>query len=169
MLCKWLPDFYPAPDWNNFSKYELELYVLFRQVYLETPLKFKDIVVRYRHQPLEDGKENVFYHLTCKDYEANGNRSPDPERITRIKWPRAFIENYDCSEGCCLVEEGRLLYWIQPEGTKLKHKIYYRDFLVVLEERQEYYLLVTGFYVEEIYYRKGLVKQWSKWKAKSAT
>jgi len=54
------------------------------------------------------------------------------------------------------------LYWIKEDGSRLRHKILYNNFLVILEERDKYYLLITGFYVEKDYYRKGLEKEYIK-------
>ncbi|WP_232155310.1 hypothetical protein [Staphylococcus gallinarum] len=39
-------------------------------------------------------------------------------------------------------------------------------YIIILEDRQDYYLLVTAFYIEQDYYLKGLIKE--KQKAKSA-
>lgn len=101
MGCKWLPDFYEEPDWNDFSSFEQKLYEFFRKLYLDNPLFFQEIIVKYRFKPIVNNKEEVFYHLTCKDYETTGERSPDPNRIIRIAWTKAFIENYKCENDCC--------------------------------------------------------------------
>jgi len=159
MVCKWLPDFYDEPDWNDYSSFEEKLYLFFRWLYLEHPLLFQEITVKYRFKPFVNNKEEVFYHLTCKDYETDGERCPDPNRIIRIKWTRAFVENYICMNNCC---ESKPLYWTKAYGNKIRHKIFYEDFLVILEEREEYFLLITGYYVEEMYYKKGLLKEYSK-------
>ena len=97
--------------------------------------------------------------MTCKDYTSDGVRCPDPNRIIRIAWTKSFIENHVCLEECCLTKP---LYWTKRDGNKLKHKIFHEGFLVILEERDEYFLLITGFYVEEEYYKKGLIKEYEK-------
>ena len=159
MECKWLPDFYYEPDWNNYSLFEESLYSFFRKLYFDNPLFFLEIIVRFRHNPKVNNKEEVFYHLTCKDYQYEGNRSPDPQRIIRIKWTRAFVENHVCYDDCC---SSKPLYWKKMNGNKLRHKIFYKNFLVILEEREKYFLLITGYYIEEEYYRRGLIKEYNK-------
>lgn len=164
MECMWLPDYYEQPDWNNYIVFEENLYFLFRKLYLDNPLVFHDQFVRYRHHPKINDKEEIFYHLTCKTNDFDGDRSPDPNRIIRIKWARSFIENHICLNECC---KSKPFYWTKLDGNKLKHKIFFEDYLVILEERDDYFLLITGFYVEEEYYKRGLLKEFMK--AKSAT
>lgn len=167
MHCKWLPDFYKDIDWNNYAAFEEELYIFFREKYLNKPLFFHHKIVKYRYKPILNDKEDVFYHLISKNYESDSERSPDPNRIIRISWTRAFIENHCCIDECC---ESKPLYWSKMKGNKLMHKILFEKFLVILEERDEYFLLITGYYVEEEYYMKGLMKEYqSVCKAKSAT
>lgn len=167
--CKWLPALYPDPDWNNYMYYEETLYEWFWKTYLDPqyPLVFNQKIVRYRHHPKTNDKEEVFYHLTCKKYRGDNERKPDANRIVRIKWPKAFIENYDCSNSCCVEKP---LYWKDLKNKSILHKIFHLNYLVVIEERERYCLLVTGFYVEETYYRRGLLKEYEKSKkAKGAT
>lgn len=159
MECEWLPGFYDEPDWNNYALFEEQLYGVFKQIYLDLPLFFNEVNVRYRFHPIVNNKEEIFYHLTCKDYECEGERCPDPNRIVRIRWTRAFIENYLCNNECC---SSKPLYWIKKNKNKLRHKIFFGNFLVILEERNEYFLLVTGFYIEEEYYKRGLIEEYSK-------
>ena len=125
MECKWLPDFYDEPVWNDYPAFEEKLYLLFKRLYLENPLTFKELIVRYRFKPFVNNKEEVFYHLTCKDFEKEGDRCPDPNRIVRIKWTRAFIENHICKHDCCT---SKPLYWTKTYGNKIRHKIFLKIF-----------------------------------------
>lgn len=159
MTCKWLPEFYDEPDWNDFQSFENKLYEVFRALYLDSQILFNEIIVKYRFKPYVNNREEVFYHLTCKDYEEEGLRSPDPDRIVRIKWTKAFIENHICNEVCCDLKP---LYWTKEYGKNQRHKIFYQDFLVILEERENYFLLITGYYVQEAHYRRGLEKEYAK-------
>ena len=34
MECKWLPDYFAEPDWNDYRSFEDNLYKLFKQMFL---------------------------------------------------------------------------------------------------------------------------------------
>jgi len=159
MNCKWLPPFYKEPDWNNYAEYEEELYNFFKYVYLKKHIIFNGKIIKYRYEPRFNGKEEIFYHLICKiTKEASEKvRNPDKDRIIRIEWPKAFIENYNCNYDCC---KDKPMYWVKEN----RHKIFYKNYLVIIEERNTYFLLITGFYVEDDYYRVGLIKEYKKYK-----
>lgn len=166
--CKWLPGFYEYPDWNNYKDYEEKLYSFFTDKYLSKLLIFKDKELRLRHSPKENNKIEAFFHLTCKNYTDKKNRSPSPERIIRIEWPLALMQNYICCEDCC---DEKPLYWVKLDSKgRIKHYIYFRSYLVIIEERKLYYLLITGFYVEEDYYHMDLIEDYENYqKAENAT
>lgn len=159
MSCEWLPQFYEYPDWNNYAAYEKKLYSFFRAIYILRLMNFKGTILRYRRHPIIENREELYYHLTCCDYNKEKDRMPDPERIIRIEWTRAFIENYLCYNTCC---NSKPMYWIKKYNTCIKHKIFHNDFLIVIEERVEYYLLITGHYINEEYYRRDLKNEYER-------
>lgn len=163
--CKWLPALYDYPDWNNYNEYENALYDYFEKHYLKAALYFKGSRIQFRHQPIENEKIEAFYHIICKNYTEKINRQPDAERIIRISWTRAFIENYNCTYDCC---NEKPLHWYQ-RGNKdaIKHYIYFQRYLVIMEERKNYFLFITAFFVEEEYYHRKLLKDYQK--AENAT
>lgn len=159
MSCKWLPEFYESPDWNNFEAYEKKLYEYFKRVYFSNDMYFNGKRLKYRRHPIIDNREELYYHLTCQDYKKDGKRLFDSERIKRIDWTKAFIEHYNCQESCC---DNKPIFWTKRKNNKVKHKIYHNNFLVIVEDRVNYCLLITGFYVHEEYYRRGLIKEYEK-------
>ena len=161
--CKWLPALLPEPDWNSYYPgYENFLYNLFQKIYLDSckPIYFLGKIVRFRFKPYEHGKEEVFFHLTCKDEDQIRNRTPDRNRFLRLEWTRSFIENYTCTDICCSTKP---LFW-KNTNQKNRYKILFHNFLVVLEDRNTYFLLITGFYVPDEYYIRGLLKEYEKTK-----
>jgi len=158
--CKWLPDLYYYPDWNNYKDYENDLYEFFKNYYIESAMDFRGKRIQFRNYPIENGKLEAFYHIICKNYTEKNNRQPDAERIIRITWARALIENYICTYNCC---DEKPLYWSQL-GNKGAHKhyIYFQRYLVIMEERQDYFLFITAFFVEEEYYHRKLQKDYQK-------
>lgn len=163
--CKWLPALYDYPDWNNYNEYENMLYNFFENHYLKSVINFKGRKIQFRYQPIEGGKIEAFYHIICKNYTEKNNRQPDTERIIRIPWARAFIENYNCTYDCC---SEKPLYWNQLGNRgAVKHYIYFQRYLVIMEERENYFLFITAFFVEEEYYHRKLLKDFQK--AENAT
>lgn len=161
-VCKWLPDMFDDPDWSKFVEYFNELYVIFKSTYLINDIYFRGKIVKLRYLPIVDGKEESFYHLTCKNYTKIETRKPDPNRFKRLLWAKAFIINYLCKEDCCKEEEKPLIWKVEKFNKYRKYYIYYMDYLVILEEREDYFLLITGFYVEDDYYHYDLIDQSQK-------
>lgn len=167
MECKWLPPFYKEPDWNNYVQFEEELYDFFYKIYIgdDNKLYFDGREVKYRFKPYENGKEEFFYHITC-DSNVRGsykNRTPCTERIKRIEWPKAFINNYICNYNCC---ENKPLYWKKEyiNNGNIRHFILFQRYIIILEDRKEYFLFITGYYIEEEYRLRGFYKEYAKYK-----
>ena len=92
----WVPDIIPA-DLSNYRKYEAILYNIFYNDFIIYHPIFNGFPVQIRKYPIENGKEEAFFHITCQDYMKNHDRRPDFRRCERIKWPRKFIENSGCT------------------------------------------------------------------------
>lgn len=158
--CRWLPELIEYPDWNKYKEYEDKLYCIFREMYLDSNIYYQRKPIKYRYVPKINDKEESFYHCTCKNYVKIEEREPDPNRMIRIKWIKYFIENYDCKFDCC---NNKPLRWIEQYKNKnYRHYIYFKRYLVILEERENYCLLISGFYVDEEYYHHGLIKRFKK-------
>ena len=159
--CKWLPEVLDYPDWNNYVEYENMLYSIFKIEIINATLLFREKRVEIRWYPIENNKEEAFYHCICKDYNNTKDRSPDPERMIRIGWIAPIIRNYNCSDTCC---DEKPLFWRKyvQKSKRYRYHLYFRRFLVVLEERGTYYLLITAFYVDKNQYDKSLRKDAQK-------
>jgi len=152
--CKWLPDYFDYPDWNNYRQYEENLYNLFKIQIINGNLSFLNKRISIKRYPIENNKEEAFYHCTCKDYYNTHDRKPDPERMIRLPWLAPLIKNYNCNEDCC---EDKPLKWKKKYKSKnYRYYLYFRNYLVILEDRPSYFLLITAFYVEDEYYDRGL-------------
>lgn len=161
MGCCWIPD---EVEWNGcepWPEYEKRLYEVFRRDFLDARPVFNNLPVRVRIDPKYDEREEAFWHLTCRDYQHKDgtpeSRDPDLERCKRIRWPRAFLELYsscygaaDASEECRGVMVWTALHKT-GKGRSKRVKLFQEDesYLVVLEQRKEYFQLITAFYVEE--------------------
>ncbi|QGY85768.1 hypothetical protein F1614_06910 [Staphylococcus epidermidis] len=160
-------------EMSNFN-YDYHEYIdyLYTQVFkkhlFNNKVYFNGKKIILKRYPEECGKENSFFHLTTVSANKNvplSDREPDLRRCERLHWIKPAIEtdhiqicNFKCFE---IFEDHSRRY----KRIKLLNE---EDrYLIVLEDRENYYLLVTAFYIEQDYYLKGLVKE--KEKAKSAT
>lgn len=107
-------------------------------------------------------------HLTHKDefHKSNdpNDRIPDPRRAERIGWNRAIIENYKCNENCNNCE--KILYFEEYYKKNVRAYFLFKDvkFLVIIEKRQNYNLLITGYYIEYNNAMEKYIKKYEKYK-----
>ena len=159
----WLPELeYLAQYENIWSIYESALYSIFKSDFIDSYPLYKNTRVNVKHYPIEYGKEEAFFHTTCKDYTGNGARVPDFRRCERIRWVRAFIENYDCDLSKCEDCDG-VKVWNEPYKSKTRVHLLLEEerYMVVLEERKGYFLLIPAFYLD---YGHALQKQLKHYK-----
>ena len=146
----WLPklEFFEdyATDWD---KYQDSLYTIFKEDFITSKPSFAEKVVNIRKHPIEFNKEEAFFHITCQDTLQNGERTPDFRRCERIRWVRAFIENHKCDLSTCDDCEG-VKIWKEPyKNTERVHILLEEEkYMVVLELRESYVLLITAFYFD---------------------
>lgn len=140
-------DFNLYREWN---KYEEVLYDVFIHDFVYSKPLFEGKPVNIRKHPIVLEREQAFFHITSVDKTFNpenpDDRIPDIKRCARIKWVRKIIENYLCNEGCCsLIKYWRELY----KGRERIHLLFEEvRFLVIVEERETYNLLITAYYIE---------------------
>lgn len=101
MRCEWLPELMPCDNWADFASYEEKLYQIFSMDFIQTQPQFKNKPVIIRRHPMVDDREQTFFHVITKDDSSKNDRFLDPKRCERIRWIRAFIENYDCDPTKC--------------------------------------------------------------------
>ena len=90
---------------------------------------------------------------TCNQ-DNSGSRLPDAERSERISWPRPVVEHHPFCEICEYAQCTRPWVWRKNDKNKDRVKIYLpnQQYLVVLGERRDYWVLITAYYVN---------RQWS--------
>ena len=77
--------------------------------------------------------------------------------MRRMWWIRAFIENYNCDSSLCEECDG-VKVWREPFKSRTRVHILLEEerYVVILEEREKYFLLITAFYLD---YDNALQKQ----------
>lgn len=147
----WLPklEFWDDYD-NDYPQYQGALYEIFQNDFIKSRPIFEGKQVNIRRHPIEYDKEEAFFHVTCQNYLKSRERVPDFRRCERIRWVRAFIENYNCNTTQCEECEG-VKVWSEPyRNTTRVHMLLEEErYMVVVERRDSYCLLVTAFYFEQ--------------------
>ena len=165
MNCKWLPSLELFEDYKSWRSYEEHIYNIFHADFIKTRPLFEGNQVKVRFHPKEYGKEEGFYHVTCQDYQKDGERVPDLRRCERIRWVRSFIENYNCNLDECDECEG-IKIWYEPYKSNIRVHILLEEeiYVVVVEKRERYCLLVTAFYIDKRHSLEKMLKRYNKYK-----
>jgi DNA-binding transcriptional MerR regulator len=155
-ICEYLPPIIPFKNYNNdWDTFLEDLY----KIYLND---FYNIVVKYKNLPVKtftaldyNGKQQTFNHITTK---GSNHRLYNQLRCERIRWIKALIENDNCRK--C----NHFASWPEKEKNKIRILIWCRkvDFLVVLEQRKDYYNLITAYKVIYDKKRNELIKKYIK-------
>lgn len=153
----WLPSLNPYDFEEDYKIYESRLYKKYRADFIDSHPLYETKIVKVRFQPIIDGYEESFIHFTCKKYENVEAREPDFKRCERLHWIRKVIENYLCKESCAEVCSG-ILIWEEPYKMYSRVHFLFEDerYLVIIEKRETYNLLITAYYLE---YDNALEKQ----------
>ena len=164
----WLPKLEYFDDYeNSWEPYQDAIYAIFKGDFIDRHPFFRGKQVNIRKDPIEHGKEEAFFHVTCKDYSKDGNRVPDFRRCERIRWVRAFIENNQCNLNLCKDCEG-IKVWEQPYHNKRRvHILLEKErYMVVVEPRKSYCLLITAFYFDYEHALEKKLKHYEQYRAK---
>lgn len=148
---KWLPEL--IEHISNWNEYLLVMHEKYLAEYKnrDNQLTYNGKAVIARRQPLCDEIEDSFWHII-----GGANHVPDYERCERLLWAGAIIKN--CSDPAIRI-------WRENNYRGAKRNsvimwLYNYDYVVVLEERRRYYLLVTAYVVHE-YKRHDLTRRYA--------
>lgn len=153
--CKWLPKIIELSDYNgNWNNYNDKLYEIFINDFIKNKPEFKGKKVQTRKQPQLGKYEHGFIHLTTvanPDPTDINDRLPDFRRCERIEWNKKIIDNYLCNDLDCNCR--KIYYYEQNYKNTVRINLVFADarYKVVLEKRDNYYLLITGYYMEHNY------------------
>lgn len=168
----WIPELIPCSNLAEWENYENSLYKIFIEDWVDSQPHFQQKPVYIRRDPKYEGREEGFWHLTCQDYSKKHNgiesRDPDLKRCERINWSRSFIENYPACTSCLDKQNSScsgVLTWKALSGNKkCRYKFFHEEerYLVVLEERENYFLLITAYFVENEWSFKSILREYNK-------
>lgn len=128
---------------GSFDRYEEALYQIFKRDFIDNMPTYLGKPVDIIHEKYYNGKERSFWHIVTSGQE-DFRRSFDEERCGSMPWAKSLIvENADCLE---------YKIWVKwHDKTKRdRHYIWCSriNYLVVLENRETHFKLVTAFNVQ---------------------
>lgn len=152
------PDYDPS-QWTR-EEYIEELYQLFLTDLVRRPLRWKNdgLNVSLRRHTEIQGRHAIFWHIISGGTGAEASRQLEPQRCARIRWIRPLVENFNSE----FPEEKNIRWWIDKKRTSKPRYVLTRpefDYVVVIEQRAEYALLVTAYYVEQRHRRRKLRRE----------
>ncbi|MCJ7448045.1 MAG: hypothetical protein MUO72_10140 [Bacteroidales bacterium] len=136
-----LPDLITLEEFEgNFADFFEAVYQIFKNDFVDSKPSFQGKRLRLKCHPYVDGKEYTFYHFT-HDGDIEIERLPNLRRMERIGYPRPIIESS---------EHPSLKVWRNKRGTKDRILILHEEerYLVILEDRRDYILPWTAYYIE---------------------
>lgn len=149
------------PDNIYTQEMEEKLYSIFKNELFGSEFYYQKKPVIYRRLPLYKGKEESFFHIIAgKDNAMIKGFQQDITRASRIRWGKEIISNTPCELECC---EG-ILVWESGKRTKLYHIKY--NYLVIIEERKDYWLYITSYRIGDSYRRRKELKEAHEYKSK---
>lgn len=146
-MTDWLPKKIYLKDYSDDWKLFIEaVYEIFKKDFIHTKSLFRGKRINLKRYPERNGMSATFWHMTTVG-EVECERKHELERCQRIPWPKPIIDNY---------KDPVLKVWAEPRGSNQRIHIWFEaeGYLVVLEERKDYILPWTAFYVEKEHQRK---------------
>ena len=160
----WLPDLIPWNQENgeSWEQYEKRLFHVFQNEFGE-PLQYNGKPVRYKRMPYAGIYPEAFIHLTTCNQDDSGSRLPDTKRSERISWPRPVVEHHPFCKICGYTQCTRPWVWRGSGKYKDRVKIYLpnQQYLVVLGDRKDYWVLITAYYVNHSWSISKLEKEYN--------
>ena len=156
----WLPALIPFSDYDGkWSSYCQAIYSVFHRDFIASKPAYPSKRFAMKRYPEYDGKEATFWHLISEGREEE-ERTPDMRRCERIAWPKPIIE---------ALSTGSVRVWKNARGRNERILLAVEDFsyVVVLDEREDYVLLWTAFYVEYANKRRRMQLEFEEWTRKN--
>ena len=139
-------------DFNNDAEFVETCYDFFWVDFVKDSPQFRNARMRLKRLPIRSGKEATFYHMTTTG-DDEINRTLEVDRSERIRWARPLIENENHDD---------LRVWAERKKGENRIHIWHHaeDYVVVIAERNGFYIPWTAFCVNYNNYRVKLERRW---------
>lgn len=151
----WLPPPADISLWEEDIETLIEqLYLIYEGDFIHNPPSFRNAPVQRKKYPLTDGKDTTFWHIITQGQEPN--RKAIPERCQCLPWIKPVILNESTND---------VKVWPVKRGQETRYNLFLeeKNFLVVLAQRKEYFIIWTAYPVYK-HTKKKLLKQFSEYK-----
>jgi hypothetical protein len=156
-ICDVLPEIVTLEQsGGSWCNYEDKLYEIFKNEFIINIPTFMNKPIGIFTSKMYNNKEKTFWHIISEGKD-EFNRNPDMRRCERIKWVREFIDTSKC------INCGEIKIWKAiHKNKKMRYKIWCEktDFIVILEERANVFMLITAYLVTYSHVRKKLKKEY---------
>jgi hypothetical protein len=149
---------FPGDDFASRWKVYLEaIYGLYFVSVARGGLIFQGSPVRCQFRPEKEGKHYAFWHMMQEGSggRAEDDRTPDLERCRRVEWIAWVINNAGIHPGIRVFRQTER--WGEKPWALWLHEY---DYVVILWERRDYFLLKTAFYPLKKGKRDELERDW---------
>lgn len=148
------------PTQSSREEYIEELYQIFLSDLVSRPLFWKndDTTISLRRHPEVEGRYAVFWHIISGGTGAESSRQVEFQRCVRLRWVRILIEIFNAE----FPEEDEIRWWVDKNRASRSRYVITRpefDYIVVVEPRNTYALLVTAYYAEQKHRRRKLKRE----------
>lgn len=153
MTVDWLPPLLLMEDYNgNWERYFAAVYAVFSADFVISKPTFQGRRLGLKRHPEYDGKSATFWHMISTGTD-EAERIPDIRRCERMRWPKPIIENDQSFD---------LKVWTEKRGSSIRVHLWCEaeGYLVVLDDRTDYLLPWTAYFVEREHERTKINKRW---------
>lgn len=163
--CKWLPELLKFDTEIDDEIIEI-LYDIFKTNFYDCSFSYEGKKVRFRKEPIWQDKEESFFHMISnKNLPNKPYYTVNMDRAKRLLWSKALILHTPCkmqsTEKCCNgVYSWHFLHNGKKDRVKILHSEY--RYIVILENRSNYWLFITGYYIDNGYKHKDLIKEYKR-------
>ena len=159
----WLPDLLEF-DWNQYQESLDRAYAAFQRDFSNTSRlpEFRGKRMALKRHPELDGKSATFWHIVTEG-NVEEDRTPSRERIERIMWPKALLEEASQAAGRVYVWSNERQRATHSKSTRWVIALADFSYVVVLDERDDYVLLWTAYPVDQQHQRNKLMREFEAW------
>lgn len=157
--CDKLPELIELQDHGgNWSEYEEILYKEFRASFIDNKQSFMGKTVGIFTDKMYNNKEKTFWHVISEGPN-EFDRTPDIRRCERINWIEKIINLIICNE-CPSIYKWKSKH----RNKKFRYKLWCRktDFIIILEERGDKFMLITAYTVNYGHAKRKLEKEYNE-------
>lgn len=160
-LPNWLCPIIKLTEHNgDVTAYLNAVFNIFKKDFIDNKINFQGKVILYDKND-NNGKPNGFVHITTEGDRITKERNVSLRRCERIGWVKLIIENSDKPE---------VLMWkkdVYSPNKKWVSRIFLflekQDFLVILEELKNGFLMITAIYVDSKGQKRKHLKDYRKY------